>query len=72
MTRAKVLIIDDDDSIRWVLEKAVTKADIDAICVENAEKVEEIVLSEQPDAIISDIRMPGTDGLTMMTSLQES
>ncbi len=72
MTRAKVLIIDDDDSIRWVLEKAVTKADIDAICVENAEKIEEIVLSEQPDAIISDIRMPGTDGLTMMTSLQES
>ncbi len=72
MTRAKVLIIDDDDSIRWVLEKAVTKADIDTICVENAEKVEEIVLSEQPDAIISDIRMPGTDGLTMMTSLQES
>ncbi len=72
MTRAKVLIIDDDDSIRWVLEKAVTKVDIDAICVENAEKVEEIVLSEQPDAIISDIRMPGADGLTMMTSLQES
>jgi len=72
MTRAKVLIIDDDDSIRWVLEKAVTRADIDAICVENAQHVEEIVVSEQPDAIISDIRMPGTDGLTMMTSLQES
>jgi len=72
MSRAKVLIIDDDDSIRWVLEKAVTKADIEPICVENAQQVEEIVVAEQPDAIISDIRMPGTDGLTMMTSLQES
>jgi len=72
MSHAKVLIIDDDDSIRWVLEKAVTKANIEPICVENAQQVEEIVVAEQPDAIISDIRMPGTDGLTMMTSLQES
>jgi len=72
MTVAKILIIDDDDSIRWVLEKAVTREQIEAICVANTDQVEEIISSRQPDAIISDIRMPGTDGLTMLSSLQES
>jgi len=72
MTQAKILIIDDDDSIRWVLEKAVTREQIEAICVANADQVAEIISSRQPDAIISDIRMPGTDGLTMLSKLQES
>ncbi len=45
MTVAKILIIDDDDSIRWVLEKAVTREQIEAICVANTDQVEEIISS---------------------------
>ena len=72
MTRAKILIIDDDDSIRWVLEKAVSRDQIDAISVENTDNILDIISTHNPDAIISDIRMPGIDGLTMLASLQES
>ena len=72
MAQEKILIIDDDASIRWVLEKAVNREQIDAICVENTNNIVEIISTHQPDAIISDIRMPGIDGLTMLSSLQES
>jgi len=72
MSQAKILIIDDDDSIRWVLEKAVNREQITAISMENTDNILEIISRNKPDAIISDIRMPGSDGLTMLTSLQES
>jgi len=72
MPQDKILIIDDDDSIRWVLEKAVNREQITGIPLENTDNVLEIISSQKPDAIISDIRMPGSDGLAMLTSLQET
>ena len=71
MNNAKILIIDDDDSIRWVLEKAAKREQIAAVSVSNADNILEVIKTEQPDAIISDIRMPGTDGLEMLSTLQE-
>ena len=62
----KVWVIDDDRSIRWVLEKALQKADIQVTSFSNATGVMEALEREQPDAIVSDIRMPGTDGLTLL------
>ena len=72
MRQAKILIIDDDDSIRWVLEKAVNREQIEAISIANTDNILEIINEHQPDAVISDIRMPGIDGLTMMSALQKS
>jgi len=72
MTQEKILIIDDDDSIRWVLEKAVNRNQIQSVSLANTDNILEIIAREKPSAIISDIRMPGTDGLTMLSSLQES
>jgi two-component system nitrogen regulation response regulator GlnG len=71
MNSSKLLIIDDDDSIRWVLEKAAKREQITAISVSNNDNILEVIKTEQPDAIISDIRMPGTDGLEMLTTLQK-
>ncbi|MCP3674788.1 MAG: nitrogen regulation protein NR(I) [Gammaproteobacteria bacterium] len=72
MSQAKILIIDDDASIRWVLEKAVNRENIEAITIENAHNILEVISREKPDAIISDIKMSGIDGLTMLSSLQDS
>ena len=72
MSRAKILIIDDDESIRWVLERAVNREQIEAISIANADNILDIIAKHQPDAVISDIRMPGIDGLAMMSSLQET
>jgi two-component system nitrogen regulation response regulator GlnG len=68
----RVWVIDDDRSIRWVLEKALQKADIQVTSFSNATGVMEALEREQPDAIVSDIRMPGTDGLALLDRIHGS
>ena len=71
-THARVWVVDDDKSIRWVLDKALQQAAIETECFDSAEAMLARLESTQPDAIISDIRMPGMDGLTMLTHLSDS
>lgn len=69
---ANIWVIDDDRSIRWVLEKALSQEGFSARCFEDGDEalneLEEGVT--QPDVLISDVRMPGTDGLRMLRILQ--
>jgi len=70
MTKSnRVWIIDDDSSIRWVLEKALAKEGIATESFDNGDSALVRIRTETPRAIISDIRMPGIDGLEMLTSL---
>jgi two-component system nitrogen regulation response regulator GlnG len=65
----KVWIIDDDRSIRWVLEKALEQDNIESQSFENGDKVLSALNREVPDAIISDVRMPGIDGLELLQQI---
>jgi two-component system nitrogen regulation response regulator GlnG len=67
-----VWVVDDDRSIRWVVEKALGQADIETVPFDNGDALLKQLEREQPDAIISDIRMPGIDGLTLLSHLQET
>ena len=71
-SHAKVWIADDDSSIRWVLERALTGANIENQSFADADQLLLQMASEQPDVIISDIRMPGTDGLELLSRINES
>ncbi len=62
----RVWIIDDDRSIRWVLEKALQQAGMDTQCFDNGDAALKQLEHELPDTVISDIRMPGTDGLVLL------
>ena len=64
-----VWVIDDDPSIRWVLEKALQKADIAVRSFDSAINVLDALEHQQPDVILSDIRMPGMSGLVLLESI---
>ncbi|MDX1735224.1 MAG: nitrogen regulation protein NR(I) [Halioglobus sp.] len=68
----KVWVADDDSSIRWVLERALNQAGIDNESFADADALLREIASEQPDVIISDIRMPGTDGLDLLSRINEN
>ncbi|MCY0964210.1 nitrogen regulation protein NR(I) [Parathalassolituus penaei] len=67
-----VWIIDDDKSIRWVLEKALDQANIQTRVYEQAEPALNHLKRERPNAIITDIRMPGMDGLTFLEQVRQT
>jgi two-component system nitrogen regulation response regulator GlnG len=68
----EVWIIDDDRAIRWVLEKALSQATIATHSFETADKALARLKRERPDVIVTDIRMPGTDGLALLEQVQQS
>lgn len=61
-----IWVVDDDRSIRWVLEKALKGANMDVRTFENADGVLRALDRSQPDVIISDIRMPGMNGFELL------
>ncbi len=67
----KVWIVDDDKSIRWVLEKALQKTDIDIQSFSSPDGVLKKIRHEEPDVIISDIRMPGMDGISLLDKIKQ-
>jgi two-component system nitrogen regulation response regulator GlnG len=69
--QSKVWIADDDNSIRWVLERALTQAGIANESFADADELLRQIGNSLPDVIISDIRMPGTDGLELLTRIKE-
>ena len=66
-----VWIADDDKSIRWVLEKALNQAGIETRSFENGDALLAQLESGVPDAVISDIRMPGIDGLKLLSRISD-
>jgi two-component system nitrogen regulation response regulator GlnG len=70
----KAWIIDDDDSIRWVLSRALKNADIQArdfpLASECLDALHDASQSDFPDVLISDVRMPGIDGMQLLQRVQ--
>ncbi|MBI1283124.1 MAG: nitrogen regulation protein NR(I) [Thiobacillus sp.] len=68
---SSVWIIDDDRSIRWVLEKALLREDIPCMTFSSASDALRELERSQPSVVVSDIRMPGVSGLELLQSLKE-
>lgn len=72
MSRSEsVWVVDDDRSIRWVLEKALQQEGMSPQTFDNAGSLLSRLERQQPDVIISDIRMPGPSGLDLLAQLRE-
>ncbi|MCJ8285306.1 nitrogen regulation protein NR(I) [Halomonas sp.] len=68
---ARVMIVDDDRAIRWVLERALAQPDLEVEAVERADGILDRLLAEPPDVLVTDIRMPGIDGLDLMAKVRQ-
>lgn len=66
-----VWVLDDDKSIRWVLDKALVRAGLQTRSFDNGEELLRHLEHTQPDVILSDIRMPGINGLELLTTLHQ-
>ncbi|MDA9557912.1 nitrogen regulation protein NR(I) [Vibrio sp.] len=72
MNKGNVWVVDDDSSIRWVLEKTLSGADINCETFTHAEALLDALSFSSPDAIISDIRMSGMSGMELLDVLQSN
>jgi two-component system nitrogen regulation response regulator GlnG len=68
---ARILIADDEDSLRWVLEKGLRQAGYDVSIAKDGEGALRVFEAEPCDLVLLDIRMPGVDGLTALARLRE-
>jgi two-component system nitrogen regulation response regulator GlnG len=66
-----VWIVDDDRSIRWVLEKALAREGIPFKTFSSAYEVLQALAVSQPQVLVSDIRMPGESGLVLLNKVKE-
>jgi two-component system nitrogen regulation response regulator GlnG len=66
-----VWIVDDDRSIRWVLEKALAREGIPYKTFATAYEVLQALAVSEPQVLVSDIRMPGESGLALLSKVKE-
>jgi two-component system, NtrC family, nitrogen regulation response regulator GlnG len=69
--RDAVWVVDDDRSIRWVLEKALAREGIPHQTFASAYEVRQALALHEPQVLVSDIRMPGESGLQLLAEVKE-
>ncbi|MEL7297021.1 MAG: nitrogen regulation protein NR(I) [Pseudomonadota bacterium] len=68
----QVWVVDDDESVRWVVDQALRQASVKSRSFEDAASFLSALATGTPDVVITDIRMPGMDGFALLSRLQES
>jgi two-component system nitrogen regulation response regulator GlnG len=63
-------VTDDDESIRFVLERALSRAGYDVRTYATVSELHDALAESSPDVIITDIRLPDADGLTVLDTLR--
>jgi DNA-binding NtrC family response regulator len=67
----KILVVDDDQSIRNTLSGYLKRQGFEIFSAENGKLALEIVKKESPDLIITDVRMPEMDGIDLLKNVKE-
>jgi len=70
-TNKKVLLVDDDDSIRWVLNELLVDMELQVTQTNNADDAIALLQKTKFDLLISDVRMPGKSGIELLNQCQK-
>ncbi len=68
----KALVIDDEELIRWSLQTALKGLDLSVDVAESGEQALKMLKSSRYDIIITDLKMPGLDGLELLAEIRAS
>lgn len=68
---AEIMIVDDEDDLRDLIEMMLEKEGMDVLKAENGEKALEVLEEETPDLILLDINMPGLDGWETLDEMEK-
>jgi len=68
----RILVVDDDSDLRWMVEKYLSKHEFTVTLAEDGEKMREILEQETFDLAILDINLPGEDGLSLARYLRSN
>jgi two-component system nitrogen regulation response regulator GlnG len=71
MTNEKILIVDDDESVRWVLKKSLEKEGMTAVLAQDAAEAFERLNEGGIAIVLMDIRMPGMSGFEALDKIQQ-
>lgn len=65
-----IWIVDDDRSIRWVLEKALAREDLPSRSFGTAREALDALNDDVPQVLVTDIRMPGAGGIELLQAVK--
>jgi DNA-binding NtrC family response regulator len=71
MASERILIVDDEDGMRRLLSRVLTREGYDASAVGSGAEALRLVASERFDLVVTDIKMPEMDGLQLLAELKE-
>lgn len=71
MDKGGIWVVDDDESIRWVLERGLSENGIEVETFDSASKVIKKLETENPSLILTDIKMPGKSGIDLLDEVRE-
>jgi len=71
VSESEIWVVDDDRSIRWVLEKALHREGVAVRAFDSGEAALRCLQNSTPAVVISDVRMPDVDGFTVLSTIRE-
>ena len=69
---SKILVVDDEEGIRSLLDTILSRKGYQVVLAESGRKGLELCHQEKPDVIVLDLKMPEMDGLTVLQEIRRS
>jgi CheY-like chemotaxis protein len=70
--KAQIMIVDDDRAFCETIAKCLAQRGYDVVCVDGGEAAAEAIVDQKPDLIVTDVMMPGMDGIDLINWLNDN